>query len=272
MSSRQGRIALQLTQWVGGTIIVLMFMFILADYVLQAGYYSSYQEDLAARGADGLKKFVDSRLFEDAERDLGVSESVLEYTENIEQRFALFDVTGKLLAKSPGVLSNDQSEMSQLSRPPYGGVIEVRRLKLSGAPITAAIVPFESKGEPGVSGVAAYIIATGQQHQIGLELWGLRSLMVLVMIVGTMLAVRIPVRRFVVAPIDGLFMAAYAASRDNFQRLPDCPVDNEFADLYEMFNRLMGHLSDTRTSEAAAEKTGEGETGEAKAAPEDAAE
>ena len=262
MSSRQGRIALQLTQWVGGTIIMLMFIFILADYALQAKYYRNYHEELAIRGAEGLKKFVEYRPFEEAARDLAVSESVSGYTENTEQRFALFDdVTGELLAQSPGVLSNDRTEMSQLSRPPYGGVLEVRRFTLNGAPVTVAIVPFISKGEGGVSGVAAYIIGTGQQHQIGLELWGLRSLMVLVMILATMLAVRIPVNRFVVKPLDGLFMGAYAASRDNFQRLPDCPVDNEFADLYEMFDRLMGHLSDARTGEAVADKTGEGVTG-----------
>jgi hypothetical protein len=70
------------------------------------------------------------------------------------------------------------------------------------------------------------------------------------MIIGTMLAVRIPIMKFVVAPIDGLFMAAYAASRDDFRKLPVCPVDNEFTELYEMFGRLLGHLSDTRVGEA----------------------
>jgi hypothetical protein len=255
MASRQGKIALQLTQWVGGTIIILMFIFILVDYAVQASYFHEYQGDIAKRGADGLKIFLERAVpFEDTMAELTGARDLLDYVESQDRNFVVFDDNGTVLIKTPGAIGSEPDSTGQLTQPRPSGTIELRRIKVQNAPAVAAVASFESRGDAPQAGILAYIVLVEHQQQMALKMWGIRTTVVFGMIIATMLAVRIPVRRFVVAPIDGLFMAAYAASKDDFQRLPACPVDNEFAELYEMFNRLMGHLSDTRVSEALGEK------------------
>jgi len=252
MGSRQGRIASQLTQWVGGTIIILMFIFVLADFAIERHYLIEYQNEVASRGAEGLRTLLDGRSYEESKANLEAGVNVDEYTESKFRGFVLFDAAGNPLFKTSGLLPNDPGEIAKLSKAPGAGRVEIRRVKSGEGALVAAVTSFTSKDDPPISGVAAYVINVSPQQQMALETWGLRSCIVLVMIIGTMLAVRIPVKRFVVAPIDGLFMAAYAASKDDFQKLPPCPVDNEFAELYAMFNRMMNHLSDTRVPEGLA--------------------
>lgn len=261
MTSRQGRIARQLTHWVGGTIIVLMFFFVIADYFLQTHYFRRYQDTLVTRGVSGLKSFLESRPFEEGRDALQTTVESASYVEEQDVSIAVFNLAGTAIVKSPGAISGNPKEMDVLTKLPAAGKIEVRRLTISKVPVVAAVAEFTTKDDEPVRGYAAYIVSIGEQSQIELELWGWRSGIVLLMILGVMLAVRIPVRRFVVAPLDALFMGVYAASKDDFKSLPRCPVDNEMADLFDMFNRLMGHLSDTRMREALGEGPGEGEPG-----------
>jgi hypothetical protein len=249
MASRHGRIALQLTQWVGGTIIVLMFIFVLADYLIQHRYFAHSMETSARLRADGLKSLLQSgQTLDEIKAKLADADTVAGYMENQETSIAVFDVAGNVIWQSAGALPTDPAESEKLSRAP-SEAMEIRHLKIGGIPIVAAVTAFETKEDTPTKGFVAYIHNASETQQMGLLLWGWRSAMILVIIIGVMLAVRIPVKRFVVAPIDGLFLAAYAVSRDDYQRVPACPVDNEFAELYEMFGRMMGHLSDTRTQD-----------------------
>jgi len=249
MASRHGRIAMQLTQWVGGTIIVLMFIFVLADYWIQHRYFTQSMETTTRQRVEGLKSLLQSgQTLDQVTEQLATADNVAEYMEAQDTSIAIFDVAGNVQFQSASALPNDPSEMEKLSQPPSQAV-DIRHLKIGGIPIVAAVTAFETKEETPSKGFVAYIQSAAESQQMGLVLWGWRSAIILVMILGVMLAVRIPVKRFVVAPIDGLFLAAYAVSRDDYQRVPACPVDNEFTELYEMFSRMMGHLSDTRTHE-----------------------
>ena len=270
MASRQGRIALQLTQWVGGTIILLMFVFILADYAIQRSYFQRYVDEIAIREVTGLRNFVERQQIplEDTVAQLQVMRELGQYAESSDRNFAVFDEMGNILVRSPWAMPSSPVEAEKISRAPSTEYVDVRRVRIGDSWATVAVTAYETRGAETPSyGTVAFIISSAEQQQMALTIWGLRSLLVLGMIIATMLAVRIPVKRFVVRPIDGLFMAAYAASRDDFQKLPPCPCDNEFADLYDMFNRLLGHLSDTRVGEGPP-----AETEEAAQAPEDTVE
>lgn len=228
-----------------------MLAFVLTDFGLQRKHYGDYQARIARTGAEGLKIFLQSgRPLEDALHELSTSVVVTGYMGGQDKAIAIFDTAGNILYKSPGALSTNPAEVGVIARAPSDQGVEIRRVEVAGLPAVAAVTAFATQDTPAVRGHAVFIFHVAEQQQIGLILWSWRSVIVLIMIVGVMLAVRIPVKRFVVAPIDGLFMAAYAASKDDYKKLPKCPTDNEFAELYDMFDRLMGHLSDTRIPES----------------------
>lgn len=265
MASRQGRISRQLTQWVGGTIVTLMFVFVVADYLIQSAEMRSYQRQAAMRGAEGLKAFLEGpRSLDDALASLSTAADVGGYTEGPDHKIILFEAGGSVLFATPATLPNNPAQAAELAGEPDGAQVDVRRMKVSGASIVAGAVAFRTVGKPPVRGTAVFVEDVTAQEQAALMMWGLRSGIVLLIIAGVMLAVRIPVKRFVVAPINGLFIGAYAASRDDFHRLPACRCDNEFDDLYDMFNRMTVHLSDRRDAReaAAAVETGGGDGGE----------
>jgi nitrate/nitrite-specific signal transduction histidine kinase len=133
---------------------------------------------------------------------------------------------------------------------PEPGESAVFRTTIAGTPVVAAATRFTSRDSEPLEGVVVYLVNVAAHRQTAMFLWAWRTAGVLVIVAGVMIAVRIPVRKFVLEPMDGLFVAAYAASRDDYSELPLPSVDNEFVDLYEMFNRLMGHLTDTRIYEA----------------------
>ncbi len=254
MASRQGRIALQLTQWVGGTIIVLMFTFILADYAVQSRAFGQYRDDIAVQGAEGLKSFLERPVpLEETLADLRSAATIADYCETGDHDFAVFNSRGEVLIKTAGALSSDPEENRKILVAPSGEGIDVRSVQVGEWKAVVGVGAYTTRDEPAETGTVAYVTSSSRHQAMALMLWGVRSAMVLLMIAGTMVAVRIPVKKFVVAPIDGLFMAAYAASRDDFHKLPPCPCDNEFTELYEMFDRLMGHLSDTRIHDALVE-------------------
>jgi len=262
MASRQGKIALQLTQWVGGTIIVLMFIFILADYAIQAHYLAAYQEEVAQNGAEGIiTLFHRDQDFDETCDELAAAAMVAGYELTPDRHFVVYDNEGAIRVRTSGAPAEARAEENNsileprpLSLDGTNARPEIRRIRSNGVPAVAAVASFGTRTEAPQNGVVAYIVLPEQIDQVALSMWALRTFVMLIVIIGTMLAVRIPVKRFVVTPIDGLFMAAYAASKDDFQSLPPCPVDNEFTELYDMFNRLMGHLTDTRVGEQSAEK------------------
>jgi len=252
MAARQGKIALQLTQWVGGTIIVLMFVFVIADYLIQRAHLKQGQDTKVRLGAEGLKTYVErGTAIDESVESLKDMAAFSDYTEGQDRGFVLFGEQEEPLVYTSGVISNDPEERKHLSRHPnVPSGIEVRRVKVNNSDAVAAVSAYRTKSDTPAEGTLAYIVIVEREDQAALRAWATRAVMVLIMIAGTMLAVRIPVRKFVVAPIDGLFLAAYAASKDDYRKLPRCPVDNEFTELYDMFDRLLGHLTDTRITEA----------------------
>jgi hypothetical protein len=250
MESRTGRIAHQLTQWVGGTIMLLMLAFVVVDLALQTRQFRRYHASVAAQGVEGLKQFVQGRaLGQEGENIAPLSEG-LSYMEGRKAGFAIFDWEGNILFATPLAFSEKREEMTALFADVGWDETLTYRRTVAGSPLYAGAARFETRDDPPVEGVAVYLVNTADHRQTALFLWGWRAFLVLIIVIGVMLAVRIPVKKFVLDPIDGLFVGAYAASKDDYRELPTCPVENEFVDLYEMFNRLMSHLSDTRIFEA----------------------
>ena len=250
MESRTGRIAHQLTQWVGGTIMVLMLGFVLVDLALQTRNFRKYHASVAAQGAEGLRQLLSGRALDDNSSTLSGIVSALTYVEGRRNGLAVFDLDGTVLFETPLARSKDREETGALFVRLEPGETATYRRMVSGTSLQAGAARFRSKDDPPVEGICVYLVNPVEHRQSALLLWGWRAFIVLIIVVGIMLAVRVPVKKFVLDPIDGLFVGAYAASKDDYRELPRCPVDNEFRDLYEMFNRLMSHLSDTRIFEA----------------------
>lgn len=250
MESRTGRIAHQLTQWVGGTIMLLMLAFVLLDLAIQTHNFRKYHASVAAQGAEGLRQLLSGRVLDDESGTIEGIVEVVSYVEGRRNGVAIFDTVGNMLYSTPLARSKEKGETASLFVEVEAGETLTYRRTISGAPIYAAAARFQSKDDPPAEGIAVYLVNTAEHRQSALFLWGWRSFIILVIVIGVMLAVRIPVKKFVLDPIDGLFVGAYAASKDDYRELPRCPVDNEFKDLYDMFNRLMSHLSDTRIFEA----------------------
>ncbi len=250
MESRTGRIAHQLTQWVGGTIMLLMLAFVVVDLALQTRQFSRHYASVAAQGAEGLKQLVQGRgLGENGENLASLSEG-LSYVEGRRAGFVLFDWEGNVLTATPLAFSEKREETAALFTDVGWDAPRTFKRTVAGTPLYAGAARFESRDDPPIEGVAVYLVNTADHRQTALFLWGWRAFIVLIIVIGVMLAVRIPVKKFVLDPMAGLFVGAYAASKDDYRELPKCPVENEFVDLYEMFNRLMSHLSDTRIFEA----------------------
>ncbi len=251
MQSRTGRIAHQLTQWVGGTIIVLMLVFVVVDLALQTRAFSRYHARIAAIGAEGLKQLLQGRrTLAETLDDYNKTAFCEAYVQGLQRGAIIFDLEGRTIYSTPLAESAKASETDSLFVLPPGDEAKVYRRSISGTSVVAAAARFRTKDTPPIEGVAVYLVNATEHQQAATLLWGWRATLMLLMIICVMLAVRIPVRKFVLRPMDGIFVAAYAASKDDYAELGACPVDNEFADLYEMFNRLMGHLSDTRVYEA----------------------
>jgi hypothetical protein len=262
MESRTGRVARQLTQWVGGTIMVLMLAFVLIDLSLQMHYIHKYQDTIATQGAEGLRLLLSGRTLRDDNDAMSRIFDGVAYLEGRRAGAIVFDPEGQIMYDTPLARSRERGETKSLFVEAASDEPVTFRRTIAGVPICAAAVRFQSKDDPPEEGVAVYLVNTAEYRQSALFLWGWRSLIILVIVIGVMLAVRIPVKKFVLDPMDGLFVGAYAASKDDYRELPPCPVDNEFRDLYDMFNRLMSHLSDTRIFEASLMEEEAGAPGE----------
>ena len=240
----------QVTKWVGGTIMVLMLLFVLIDLGLQTVQLGRYHEDVAAQGAEGLRQFFQGReVGDDPEGFFGGSD-LLVYVQGRRAGFAVFDLSGDRIYATPLAFSKNWDETQALfTVPPYGEV-EFSRGSIAGTSVVATAERFTTRDDPPWEGVVVYLVNVSDLRQTATFLWAWRALIILVIIIGVMLAVRIPVRKFIIKPLDTLFVGAYAAGRDDYRGLAPCPVENEFEDLYEMFNRLMTHLADTRIIEA----------------------
>ncbi|MCD6404768.1 MAG: hypothetical protein J7M19_02970 [Planctomycetes bacterium] len=266
MESRTGRIAHQLTQWVGGTIILLMLGFVVLDLGLQTRGFRQYHASIASTGAEGLKQLLQSRPTMAETIDNYNKAAFCEaYVQNLQRGAIIFDLEGRTIYSTPLAESTTASETDALFVLPPGEETEVYRRRVSGTSVVAAATRFRTKDAPPIEGVAVYLVNATEHSHAAVLLWGWRAALMLIIIIGVMVAVRIPVRKFVLRPMDGIFVAAYAASKDDYAELGACPVDNEFVHLYEMFNRLMGHLSDTRVYEATLlDEEGGQEPGEAR--------
>jgi hypothetical protein len=230
--------------------MLLMLAFVVVDLALQTRQFRRHHGAVAAQGVEGLKQLLAGReLGEDGE-NLSAFAEALTYVEGRRAGFAVFDREGEIISATPLAFSEKREEMSALFADVGLDETLTYRRTVAGNPLYAGAARFESRDDPPVEGVAVYLINTADHRQTALFLWAWRSFVVLIIVIGVMLAVRIPVRKFVLEPMDGLFVGAYAASKDDYRELPKCPVQNEFVDLYEMFNRLMSHLSDTRIFEA----------------------
>jgi len=250
MATGKRKIEEQLSKWVGGTIMVLMLVFVLVDLALQAVQVSRYQEEVAAQGAEGLREFFQGREVGDDPGSFFEGSDLLGYVQGRRAGFAVFDLSGDRIYATSLAFSKNWDETQELFTAPPWGEIEFSRCRIAGTSVVAAAERFATRDDPPWEGVVVYLVNVSDLHQTAIFLWAWRTVIVLVIIIGVMLAVRIPVRKFIIKPLDTLFVGAYAASRDDYRGLPPCPVENEFADLYEMFNRLMTHLEDTRIFEA----------------------
>lgn len=250
MATGKRKIQEQLSKWVGGTIMVLMLVFVLVDLALQTVQFRRYQEKVAAQGAEGLRQFFQGREVGDDPKSFFEGSDLLCYVQGRRTGFAVFDLSGDRIYATPLAFSKSWTETQALFTTPPWGEIEFSRRRIAGTSVVAAAERFATRDDPAWEGVVVYLVNVADLRQTAIFLWAWRAVIILVIVVGVMFAVRIPVRKFIIKPLDTLFVGAYAASRDDYQGLPPCPVDNEFADLYEMFNRLMTHLEDTRIFEA----------------------
>jgi len=250
MAAGRNRIAQQLTRWIGGTILLLMLVFVFVDLGLQIRSVRRYHEEMAARGAEGLRQFFMGREAGEDPGRLFSGSDCLTYVQGRRAGFVVFDLDGNAIYASPLALSRSRWKIETLfSKPPLGGV-RFLHTSISETPVVAAAERFQTRDEPPWEGVVVYLVNASDLRQAAVFLWSWRAVIILAIAVGVMLAVRIPVKKFIIEPLDSFFVGAYAASKDDYRGLPPCPVDNEFADVYDMFNRLMAHLEDTRIFEA----------------------
>ena len=250
MAAGRRKIEQQLTTWVGGTIMVLMLGFVVGDLGLQLVKLSQYHEELAAQGVEGLRQYFQGR---EADGDIGSllsGSELLGFVQGRRAGFAVFDLDGERMYATQLASSRSWEETQELFSPVPWGEARFSRHVIGGTQVVAAAERFATRDDPPLEGVVVYVVNVHELRQAMIFLWAWRAVIMLVIIVGVMLAVRIPVRKFIVKPLDTLFVGAYAASKDDYRGLPPCPVNNEFLDLYDMFNRLMSHLEDTRIFEA----------------------
>ena len=112
MQSGTGRIALQLTRWVGGSIMVLMFLFVIVDLGVQTQQFRKYHYGIAQDGVEALVDILQWQTMEEGIGRLRDGRETLGYFENRRVGFAIFDSQGNELERFSGF--KDADDLSEI--------------------------------------------------------------------------------------------------------------------------------------------------------------
>ena len=240
------RLQWQLTTDICLAIGLLTLLFLVFDYVSERVFLNNEMAKRPEANAQSLKDLVDAE--ETPEGRIGVVEAYAKFLvvprHGQGAAVALYDEKGNVLFRSIAPrtpLPDDNKVLGAMARestedldPSSAGLLIgfIMPLRKSGGedeyPEVVGALYFQEPVES-IEGLAQRIIVR-------------RVAAYAVMAVVLVIVIAVQVHRLVVRPLRGLIPYHYMASKGDFRRIHGPPPNNEFADLYSMYDKMIDEL------------------------------